>query len=129
LIDAAPEAELWLDGGHNEAAGAAISKLLNDLPQKPTHMVVGMLNTKDVSGYLNHFLDGTTSLQAVSIPGEAATLTAEETSSAAAKLGFDASEADDVLSAVKNIVAKDKTARILICGSLYLAGNILRENA
>ena len=129
LIDAAPEAELWLDGGHNEAAGAAISKLMAELPQKPTHMVVGMLNTKDVSGYLNHFLDGTTSLQAVSIPGEAATLTAEETSSAAAKLGFDASEADDVLSAVKNIVAKDKAARILICGSLYLAGNILRENA
>ncbi len=129
LIDAAPEAELWLDGGHNEAAGAAISKLMAELPQKPTHMVVGMLNTKDVSGYLNHFLDGTTSLQAVSIPGEAATLTAEETSTAAAKLGFDASEADDVLSAVKNIVAKDKAARILICGSLYLAGNILRENA
>ncbi len=129
LIDAAPEAELWLDGGHNEAAGAAISKLMAELPQKPTHMVVGMLNTKDVSGYLNHFLDGTTSLQAVSIPGEAATLTAEETSTAAAKLGFDASEADDVFSAVKNIVAKDKAARILICGSLYLAGNILRENA
>ena len=129
LIDAAPEAELWLDGGHNEAAGAAISKLMAELPQKPTHMVVGMLNTKDVSGYLNYFLDGTTSLQAVSIPGEAATLTAEETSTAAAKLGFDASEADDVLSAVKNIVAKDKAARILICGSLYLAGNILRENA
>ncbi|KAB7614615.1 bifunctional folylpolyglutamate synthase/dihydrofolate synthase [Amylibacter sp. SFDW26] len=129
LIDAAPETELWLDGGHNEAAGAAISKLIAELPQRPTHMVVGMLNTKDVSGYLNHFLDGTTSLQAVSIPGEAATLTAKETSTAAAKLGFDASEADDVLSAVKNIVAKDKAARILICGSLYLAGNILRENA
>ncbi len=129
LIDVAPEAELWLDGGHNEAAGVAISKLMNELPQKPTHMIVGMLNTKDVSGYLNHFLDGTVSLQAVSIPGEAATLTAEETSSAAAKLGFDTSEADDVLSAVENIVAKDKAARILICGSLYLAGNILRENA
>lgn len=129
LIDVAPEAELWLDGGHNEAAGAAISKLMNELPQKPTHMIVGMLNTKDVSGYLNHFLDGTVSLQAVSIPGEAATLTAEETSNAAAKLGFDTSEADDVLSAVENIVAKDKAARILICGSLYLAGNILRENA
>lgn len=129
LIDAAPDAELWLDGGHNEAAGDAISKLLETLPTRPTHMVVGMLNTKDVSGYLKHFLKGTTTLQAVSIPGEAATLSAQETASAASDLGFHASEAEDVLTAVKTIVAKDSTARILICGSLYLAGNILRENA
>jgi len=129
LVDTAPQAELWLDGGHNVAAGGAISKLMGALPQKPTHMIVGMLNTKDVSGYLNHFLDGTVSLQAVSIPGETATLTAQETASAARVLGFDASEADDVLTAVQTIVAKDKAARILICGSLYLAGHILRENA
>jgi len=129
LTDAAPKAELWLDGGHNEAAGRAISKLLSTLPQRPTHLVVGMLNTKDVSGYMRHFLDGTVSLQAVSIPGEAATLSAAETAKAASDLGFQATEADDVLSAVKNIIVKDSTARILICGSLYLAGNILRENA
>lgn len=124
----APNAELWLDGGHNEAAGAAISKLLKELPKKPTHLVVGMLNTKDVSGYLSHFLEATVTLQAVSIPGEAATLSAAETSKAANDIGFHASEADDVLSAVKNIVKNDSAARILICGSLYLAGNILREN-
>ena len=129
LTDAAPNAELWLDGGHNEAAGRAISKLLLELPQKPTHLVVGMLNTKDVSGYLAHFLKGTATLQAVSIPGEAATLSAAETAKAAGDLGFDASEADNVLSAVKKIVRKDSAARILICGSLYLAGNILRDNA
>lgn len=129
LVDAAPAAELWLDGGHNEAAGRAISKLMNAMPQRPTHLVMGMLNTKDVSGYMAHFLEGTVSLQAVSIPGEAATLSAAETAKAATDLGFDASVADDVLSAVKNIVERDKSARILICGSLYLAGNILRENA
>ncbi|MFK5998495.1 MAG: folylpolyglutamate synthase/dihydrofolate synthase family protein [Rhodobacterales bacterium] len=129
LTDAAPGAELWLDGGHNEAAGRAISKLLAELPQRPTHMVVGMLNTKDVSGYLAHFLKGTISLQAVSIPGEAATLSAAQTAKAARDLGFVASEADDVLSAVKTIVGKNSSARILICGSLYLAGSILRENA
>ena len=129
LVDVAPNAELWLDGGHNEAAGCAISELLNTLPQRPTHLIVGMLNTKDVSGYLAHFLKGTTSLQAVSIPGEAATLTAAETAKAANYLGFQASKADDVLAAVKNIVQKDSAARILICGSLYLAGNVLRENA
>jgi dihydrofolate synthase/folylpolyglutamate synthase len=129
LVDAAPGAELWLDGGHNEAAGEAISKLLTTLSERPTHMVVGMLNTKDVSGYLGHFLKETVTLQAVSIPGEAATLTAEETAKAANGIGFQASEAEDVLSAVKKIAAQDSTARILICGSLYLAGNILRENA
>ncbi len=129
LVDAAPNAELWLDGGHNEAAGRAISELLNTLPQRPTHLIVGMLNTKDVSGYLAHFLRGTTSLQGVSIPGEAATLTAAETAKAASGLGFQSSKADDVLAAVKNIVQKDSAARILICGSLYLAGNVLRENA
>lgn len=128
LMDAAPDAELWLDGGHNEAAGHAISSLLNELPQKPTHLIVGMLNTKDVSGYLAHFLDAAVTLQAVSIPGEAATLTAAETAKAAGDLGFQASEADDVLSAVRKITKTDRAARILICGSLYLAGNILREN-
>ncbi len=129
LVDAAPDAELWLDGGHNEAAGRAISKLMNGMPQRPTHLVMGMLNTKDVSGYMAHFLDGTVSLQAVSIPGEAATLSASETAKAATQLGFQAYEAEDVLSAVKTITEKDKSARILICGSLYLAGNILRQNA
>jgi dihydrofolate synthase / folylpolyglutamate synthase len=129
LTDAAPNAELWLDGGHNEAAGAAIAGLLAELPQKPTHLIVGMLNTKDVSGYLAHFLGSAVSLQAVSIPGETATLSAADTAGAARDLGFEASEADDVLSAVKTIVGIDRSARILICGSLYLAGNILRRNA
>lgn len=129
LIEAAPNAEVWLDGGHNEAAGSAISALLKTLPEKPTHLVVGMLNTKDVSGYMRHFLNTAISLQGVSIPGEAATLAAEETAKAAGDLGFDASTADDVLSAVQQITQKDSTARILVCGSLYLAGNVLRENA
>jgi dihydrofolate synthase/folylpolyglutamate synthase len=129
LTDAAPSAELWLDGGHNEAAGRAIANLLATLPQRPTHLIVGMLNTKDVSGYLAHFLKGTVSLRSVTIPGETATLSAAETAKAAINLGFQAEEADDVLSAVKSIAAKDSSARILICGSLYLAGNILRENA
>lgn len=129
LKDAAPNAEIWLDGGHNEAAGKAISGLLSELPAKPTHLIVGMLNTKDVSGYLAHFLQGTQTMQAVSIPGEAATLSAAETANAAKALGFQVTEADDVLTAVQKISQLDGNARILICGSLYLAGNILRENA
>ncbi|MEP3300121.1 MAG: folylpolyglutamate synthase/dihydrofolate synthase family protein [Pseudoruegeria sp.] len=129
LIDAAGPAELWLDGGHNPAAGIAIASLLRTLPQKPTHLICGMLNTKDIGGYLRPLADVATTLTAVSIPGETATLSAEETAKAAQATGLNATTAPDVLSAVQAITASDPSARILICGSLYLAGAVLRENA
>lgn len=128
LIEAAPQAELWLDGGHNKAAGLALAEALGRLPERPMHMVVGMLNTKDVSGYLQPLSGLTQSLHGVSIPEEAATLTAEETVKAAQSVGMTAHVAVDVKGAVDQIVKSDPTARILICGSLYLAGHILREN-
>lgn len=129
LIDLAEGAELWLDGGHNEAAGGAIAALLKGLSEKPTHLIVGMLNTKDISGYLGHFKGVAQSLHAVSIPGETATLSAQDTQKAASDIGLNATTASDVQSAVQEIVKNDPNARILICGSLYLAGHILRENA
>jgi len=64
----------------------------------------------------------------VSIPGETATLSADETAQIARSVGIDAQQSDSVLSAVQTIVKRDPEARILICGSLYLAGTILREN-
>ena len=45
-------AELWLDGGHNAAAGQALARHLASLPERPTHLICGMLNTKDIGGYL-----------------------------------------------------------------------------
>ncbi len=128
LVQAAGQAELWLDGGHNAAAGIALAEVLANLPKRPTHMICGMLNTKDVTGYLAPLAKLAQSLTAVSIPGEAATLSAEETAAAAAKVDLPASTANSVAEALDTIVAKDPQARILICGSLYLAGNILREN-
>ncbi|WP_171235191.1 folylpolyglutamate synthase/dihydrofolate synthase family protein [Ruegeria sp. HKCCA6837] len=128
LIEQAPQAELWLDGGHNAAAGIALADVLAKLPQKPTHMICGMLNTKDVTGYLSPLAGQATSLTAVSIPGEAATLSAEETAAAATKVDLPASTANNVSEALAAITADDPQARVLICGSLYLAGNILREN-
>ena len=128
LIDAAPDAELWLDGGHNAAAGQALGQHLGTLPARPTHLVCGMLNTKDIAGYLAPLAAQSASLTAVSIPGEANTLPAETTAAAARKAGMQAHVADSVLEAVERIVASDPTARILICGSLYLAGGVLREN-
>lgn len=128
LVDAAGRAELWLDGGHNTAGGEAIAATLSRMPEKPTHMICGMLNTKDIAGYLRPLSKVTQSLHAVSIPGEMNTLPAEETCRAALAVGMNASTSDSVLAAIQDITAKDANSRILICGSLYLAGGVLREN-
>jgi len=128
LIEAARGAELWLDGGHNAAAGQALAQHLASLPPRPTHLICGMLNTKDVTGYLKPLADVAQSLIAVSIPGEANTLSCAETAAAATGCGLPASEADTVEAAIAQITAANKDCRILICGSLYLAGAILREN-
>jgi dihydrofolate synthase/folylpolyglutamate synthase len=129
LVAAAPKAELWLDGGHNPAGGEALAATLARLPKRPTHLICGMLNTKDIGGYLRPLARHADSLTAVSIPGEKNTLPAEETQAAARAAGLSATTADSVPDAVRRISASDPQARILICGSLYLAGQVLRENA
>ena len=128
LVEAAPQAELWLDGGHNPAGGEALAATLARMPKRPTHLICGMLNTKDIGGYLRPLARHADSLTAVSIPGEMNTLPAEETQAAALAAGLAATTADSVLDAVRRISASDPQARILICGSLYLAGQVLREN-
>ena len=128
LVDSAPEAELWLDGGHNPAAADALVATLADMPKRPTHLICGMLSTKDVTGYLAPLSEVAETLHAVAIPGETATLPAEDTASAAESVGFDAVISPSVAAALADITATDPTARVLICGSLYLAGAVLREN-
>ncbi|TWI35957.1 bifunctional folylpolyglutamate synthase/dihydrofolate synthase [Paracoccus sulfuroxidans] len=128
LIDAAAGCELWLDGGHNPAGGEAVAATLAALPPRPTWLVCGMLNTKDVLGYMQPLAAHAAGLVAVEIPGEPNTLPAAETAAIAAKAGIATSVADDTLAAVTRIAAEHPGARILICGSLYLAGRILREN-
>ena len=128
LIDAAPGAEVWLDGGHNPAAGEALARHLATLPARPTYLVCGMLNTKDIAGYLTPLAAHATALTALSIPGEANTLPADVTADAARAAGLPATTAESALAAITEIVATCPEARILICGSLYLAGGILREN-
>lgn len=128
LVDLAAGAELWLDGGHNPAAGIALAGTLAALPKRPTHAICGMLNTKDIGGFLRPLAPHLSSLHAVSIPGETATLQASETAAAARAEGIEALEAESVTDALRDILAQDPSARVVICGSLYLAGNILREN-
>ncbi|MBV7377449.1 bifunctional folylpolyglutamate synthase/dihydrofolate synthase [Maritimibacter dapengensis] len=128
LVDAAGSAELWLDGGHNPAAGIALAEALERLPDKPLHLVCGMLNTKDVVGYMRPLASRAATLTAVAIPGEAATLPADETAKAAREAGMATETAPDVEAAIERITETAPGARILICGSLYLAGQVLRDN-
>ncbi|MEM8959661.1 MAG: folylpolyglutamate synthase/dihydrofolate synthase family protein [Pseudomonadota bacterium] len=123
----APEAELWLDGGHNPAAGEMIARTLAALPPRETHLICGMLNTKDVEGYLRPLATQAVGLTAVSIPETTATLTADETAARAAAAGLASHKASDVADALSGIAETAPAARVLICGSLYLAGAVLRD--
>ncbi|WP_333816715.1 bifunctional folylpolyglutamate synthase/dihydrofolate synthase [Tabrizicola sp.] len=128
LVDLAPKVELWLDGGHNPAGGEAVAATLARMPARETHLICGMLNTKDVTGYMVPLAPQVTRLHAVSIPGEKNTLPAEATRDAAQAAGIDAVTAGSVAEALAGIAATSPEARVLICGSLYLAGVVLREN-
>ncbi|WP_172329497.1 folylpolyglutamate synthase/dihydrofolate synthase family protein [Mangrovicoccus sp. HB161399] len=122
-----PKAELWLDGGHNPSAGEALAATLATMPQKETILVCGMLNTKDPVGYLKPLAAHVRNVIAVGIPDAPATLTAEETAAAAAEAGMQSNAADSVAAALAALNDVAPKARILICGSLYLAGSVLRD--
>ncbi|TNC49847.1 bifunctional folylpolyglutamate synthase/dihydrofolate synthase [Rubellimicrobium rubrum] len=120
--------ELWLDGGHNPAAGEAIAATLRAMPPVRTHLVCGMLNTKDVAGFMRPLAGVAERLWAVSIPGEANTLLAEDTARHAREAGLQADMAEGVPEAIAAATGMG-AHRILICGSLYLAGHVLRQGA
>ncbi len=128
LTQSAPQIELWLDGGHNAAAAEAIGDLLAKLPKRETHLICGMLNTKDVGGYMRPLAAHVKSLIGVSIPGEQNTLPGAATADAARDAGIEADVADSVQDALNRIAQNTPNARVLICGSLYLAGDVLRGN-
>jgi dihydrofolate synthase/folylpolyglutamate synthase len=134
LADLMPEGwELWLDGGHNPAAGVALAEGLQEWHDRPLDLVYGMLDTKVAAGYLEALAPHVHSLQAVRIPDEKASLSAEVAAGHAVSAGIDATPAGSVSDAVRAIVTQAEahgqtSGRILICGSLYLAGHVLREN-
>ncbi|MDO5621190.1 MAG: folylpolyglutamate synthase/dihydrofolate synthase family protein [Paracoccus sp. (in: a-proteobacteria)] len=128
LVQAAESCELWLDGGHNPAGGQAVAATLVAMPKRPTHLICGMLNTKDVAGYMHPLAGVADSLTAVEIPEEPNTLPAADTAAAAASVGLPVMQAASVMQAVQQLAATYPGCRILICGSLYLAGQVLREN-
>ena len=122
--------ELWLDAGHNPAAGQALAGTLADWRDRPLHLIVGMLNTKDPVGFLAPLAALAADAACVSIPGATATLSAAETAAAAHAAGLAATTTDGVEAALAGIIegAADGPARILICGSIYLAGTVLADN-
>jgi len=131
LVERLPaESELWLDGGHNPAAGQALAASLNGADRRPLHLVVGMLNTKDETGFLRPLAPLAGSVHTVPVPDEPASRDPIEAAAAAARAGIAATPAPDVASALAAIVAAARDpVRVLVCGSLYLAGHVLRENA
>lgn len=119
---------LWLDGGHNAAAGAALAAWLAERPQ-PLRLVYGMLNTKAAEDFLRPLAPLAESLQAVAIPGEPNSLSAEAAAGHARACGLRATARDSLAAALAAAVADaGPQGRVLICGSLYLAGRVLAEN-
>jgi len=125
-----PGSELWLDGGHNPAAGRALAQTMADLEErapKPLHLVVGMMGLKDAAGFLSAFRGLASHVVTVPIPGAHEAPHAPETLAETARdVGLKAESATDVAAALKRTDAYEPgPKRILICGSLYLAGHVL----
>ncbi len=122
--------EIWLDGGHNAAAGGALAEMARGWADRPLHLVYGMLNTKAARDFVRPLTRHAASLTAVAIPDVEASLSAEEAAAEAEAAGFSARTAGSVEEAVSAILSDAREpGRILICGSLYLAGRVLTENA
>lgn len=122
--------ELWLDGGHNAAAGEVIAAhAAENWMDRPLWLVTGMLNSKQADRFLGAFSGVAAGAWTVAIPGEVASYSAKDAAEIANGAGLAARPADDVESALAAILsAAPGPGRILICGSLYLAGRILSEN-
>ena len=137
LADLMPKgAELWLDGGHNPHGAAAVARAMADLEErtgKPLYLIAGMLETKDAVGFFSAFRGLVRHIITVAIPGEAASLGAGALYDRARAAGLEATPAEDLEDAILQVAAMarldEDTPRILICGSLHLAGWVLAENS
>ena len=134
LVGLAPEgAELWLDGGHNLDGGRVLAAAMGDLQERgdaPLVVVAGMLGTKDSEGFLRHFAGLARALVAVPIPAQVAARPAAEVAAIAARAGLKAEVAPSIEAALASLrdTAWERPPRVLICGSLYLAGAVLAAN-
>ena len=127
-----PGVELWLDGGHNEAAGKAIASAMVELEErapKPLKLVVGMMQGKDVPAFLSPFAGLAASVVAVDIPNQINGQPAAEVAGSAIEAGLAGETAASVAEAIEHLVSEEPGAqRILITGSLFLAGDVLKRH-
>ncbi len=128
-----PGSALWLDGGHNDSAGEALagwaaSRRAED--GQGVDLIVGMLESKDPVAFLRPLAAWARRLRAIRIPGEPASLPPDGLVEAARRAGMaDADVAADVARALTDLAPAGRPGTVLICGSLYLVGHILRDHA
>jgi dihydrofolate synthase/folylpolyglutamate synthase len=134
LVEAAPkDAEVWLDGGHNPDGGRIVAAALGDLEERvprPLVVIAGMMGNKDARGFLANFAGQTRHIIAVAIPDQDNAMPPAVLAEAARALDMRVETASSVEAALRRIatLAYDVPPRILITGSLYLAGHVLAEN-
>ena len=125
--------EIWLDGGHNEAGGRAIANALAEFEERvprAVHLIWGMMETKDAHAFIAPFKGLVERVYTVPIPEEANAFSAEALAEIAASEGFDVTPASGVAHALmQSRAALGRPGRVLICGSLYLAGHVLKLHA
>jgi dihydrofolate synthase/folylpolyglutamate synthase len=122
--------EIWLDGGHNAAGGQAIAHALAEFDERvprAVHLIWGMMETKDAHAFIAPFRGLVERVYTVPIPEEANAFSAEALAEIAASEGFDVTPASGVAHALmQSRAALGRPGRVLICGSLYLAGHVLK---
>ncbi|MEH2481126.1 dihydrofolate synthase/folylpolyglutamate synthase [Nitrobacteraceae bacterium AZCC 2146] len=134
LVALAPEnSEIWLDGGHNADGGRVVAAALGDLEERvsrPLVAIVGMMANKDAAGFLANFAGLTRHIIAVKIPDRAGAMAPDALADAARGLGMRVETSASVAAALESLtrLAYEVPPRILITGSLYLAGHVLAEN-
>jgi len=121
--------DLWLDGGHNPAAGYILADHFDVTDSRPLYLICAMMAAKDVSGFLAPLGPRTTGLFAVEIIGENSH-PAAHIATMAQQVNITAEACSSAQQALQNIriISKGAAVRVLICGSLYLAGQILARN-
>jgi len=122
--------EIWLDGGHNAAGGRVIAQALAELEERvprPMHLIFGMMESKDAHAFIAPFKGLVERIYTVPIPDEPNAFDAEALAEVARAEGFDVVAAAGVPDALlKSQAALPGSGRVLICGSLYLAGHVLK---
>ena len=119
--------ELYLDGSHNEDAASNLNETINQLTNKKLCIILGMINTKDPISYLSKF-DKIDALTVITIPNEESAIDSNELYAGLKKYYENVNRADSIQEALANLNNNYEDARILICGSLYLAGKVLEMN-